>query len=180
MAEEKASEAKANEAPAASGGKSQKPTLFIILSIVNMIIVGAVGFMIYAGKKKEAQEPKIEHVIKGEHEAQQNDEKGEHEFTKEMIRLESFVVNMAGSRGRRIARVTMEFEVDNDKVRDEIESRTAQIRDIIIIILSSKTLESVASKEGKDSLREEVRDTVNGFLTKGKIKKIYFTEFIYN
>lgn len=177
MAEEKATESKGHDS---GGGKAQKPTLFIILSIVNMAVVAAVGFMMYMGKKKEAQEPKIEHVIKGEHEAQKEEEKGEHEFTKEMIKLESFVVNMAGSRGRRIARVSMEFEVDNDKVRDEIDSRTAQIRDIIIIILSSKTLESVSGKEGKDALREEVRDTVNGFLTKGKIKKIYFTEFIYN
>lgn len=179
MAEEK----KAAE-PAHDGGgaksKGQKSAPFIILSIVNMAVVAVVGAMVYMGKKKEAAEPKIEHVIKGEHEQQKEDEKQELGFVKEMIKLESFVVNMAGSRGRRIARVTMELDVDNEKVKDEIESRHAQIRDIIIIILSSKTLESVSSKEGKDSLREEIRDTVSGFLTKGKIKKVYFTEFIYN
>ena len=36
------------------------------------------------------------------------------------------------------------------------------------------------NKEGKDALRDEIRDTVSGFLTKGKIRKVYFTEFMYN
>lgn len=178
VAEEKKAEAAA-EGPASSA-KGPKSTPYIILSIINMAVVGVVGVMLYLGKKKEAAEPKIEHVIKGEHEAQKEEEKEKVGFVKEMIKLESFVVNMAGSRGRRLARVTIELDVDNDKVKDEIESRHAQIRDIIIIILSSKTLESVSGKEGKDALREEIRDTVSGFLTKGKIKKVYFTEFIYN
>jgi flagellar FliL protein len=180
VAEEKKAEAATHEGGGGSGTKGGKSAPFIILSIVNMIVVGVVGAMLYLGKKKEAAEPKLEHVIKGEHEQQKEDEKEELGFIKEMIKLESFVVNMAGSRGRRIARVTMELDVDNEKVKDEIESRHAQIRDIIIIILSSKTLESVSTKEGKDALREEIRDTVSGFLTKGKIKKVYFTEFIYN
>jgi flagellar FliL protein len=180
VAEEKKAAEPAHESGGGSGAKGQKSAPFIILSIVNMIVVAVVGAMMYIGKKKEAAEPKIEHVIKGEHEQQQEDEKEQLGFVKEMIKLESFVVNMAGSRGRRIARVSMELDVDNEKVKDEIESRHAQIRDIIIIILSSKTLESVSTKEGKDALREEIRDTVSGFLTKGKIKKVYFTEFIYN
>lgn len=176
MAEEKAEAQKS--APAQQQGS--KPTLFIILAILNMAVVGAVGFMLYMGKKKEAAEPKIEHVIKGEHEAQEEDAKEANNFVKEMVRLEPFVVNLAGSRGRRLAKVTLELEVDSDKVKDEIETRSAQIRDIIIIILSSKNYESVSNKDGKDALRDEIRDTVSGFLTKGKIRKVFFTEFMYN
>lgn len=175
MAEEKA-EAHAS----GQSAKGSKPTLFILLAVINMVVIGVIGFMLYMGKKKEAAEPKIEHVIKGEHEAQEEDTKESMNFTKEMIRLEPFVVNLAGSRGRRLARVTLEFEVENDKVKDEIEARSAQIRDIIIIILSSKSYEAVSIKEGKDALRDEIRDTVSGFLTKGKIRKVYFTDFMYN
>lgn len=175
MAEEKAEAQGGSQTP-----KNSKPTLFIILSIINMAIVGAVGFMLYMGKKKESAEPKIEHVIKGEHETQTEEAKETVNFAKEMIRLEPFVVNLAGSRGRRLARVTLEFEVENEKVKDEIEGRSAQIRDIIIIILSSKSYEALADKTGKDALRDEIRDTVSGFLTKGKIRKVYFTELLYN
>jgi flagellar FliL protein len=175
LAEEKAESHGSSQAP-----KGSKSTLFILLSIINMAVVGVVGFMLYMGKKKESAEPRIEHVIKGEHAAQGDDAREAMNFVKEMIRLEPFVVNLAGSRGRRLARVTLEFEVDNDKVKDEIEARSAQIRDIIIIILSSKNYETVSNKEGKDAIRDEIRDTVSGFLTKGKIRKVYFTEFMYN
>jgi flagellar FliL protein len=179
VAEEKAAAA---ASPEVAGGKAQKPTLFIILALVNMLVVVGVGAMMYLGKKKESAEPKIENVVKGEHEAQEHDAKTEEEntFIRHNIELETFVVNMAGSRGRRLARVSIELELDNDKVREEIEARKAQIRDLIIIIISGKTVEAVSSKEGKNALRDEIKDTVSGFLTKGKIKKVYFTEFIYN
>ncbi len=181
VAEEKNAAAPA-AAPVDSGGnKGQKPTLFIILAILNMLIVGGVGAMLYLGKKKEAAEPKIEHVIKGEAETTHHEEATEtQDFIGKIVPLETFIVNLAGSRGRKIAKVNMELELDGEKIAEEIEKRKPQIRDIIIILLSSKTFEEVSTREGKDFLRDEIRDTVNAFLTKGKIKKVYFTEFIYN
>jgi flagellar FliL protein len=89
------------------------------------------------------------------------------------------VVNLSGSKGRRIAKVNIELELAGDNVQVEIEQRKAQVRDIIIIILSGKTYDQVSSKDGKDQLRDEIKDTVNAFLTKGKIKNVFFTEFIY-
>jgi len=173
-------EEKVEVAKSAPPQKGSNQAWLIILVVLNMAVVGVVGFLLFMGKKKEAAEPKIDHVIKGEHEAQVEDAKEAMNFVKEMVRLEPFVVNLAGSRGRRLARVTLELEVDNEKVKDEIETRSAQIRDIIIIILSAKNYESVSNKEGKDALRDEIRDTVSGFLTKGKIRKVFFTEFMYN
>ena len=63
---------------------------------------------------------------------------------------------------------------------EEIDKRKAQIRDIIIMVLSSKTYEEVSSSSGKDSLRGEIRDTINSFLVQGKISNVFFTDFIYN
>lgn len=184
MAEDKA--AAATQA-APSGGGGQKPTLFIILAVVNMLIVAAVGFMLFKGKQKEAQEPKIEHVIKGEANAQQADAHGGESggagtdaFVGSIVPLETFIVNLAGSKGRRVAKVNIELELEGDEVATEIDKRKAQVRDIIIMLLSSKSYEEVSTREGKDQLRDEIRDTVNAFLTKGKIKMVYFTEFINN
>lgn len=181
MAEEKAAEASAS----ASGGGSSgtKPILFVILAVINMIVVGGVGFMLFKNKQKENAEPKIEHVIKGEKEAQAKEEHEEKAFIGKVIPLETFIVNLAGSKGRKVAKVNMELEVkdaNGGTVSDEIDKRKAQVRDIIIIILSSKTYEDVSTREGKDNLRNEIKDTINSFLTKGKIVNVFFTEFIYN
>lgn len=176
MAEEKA----AATGDASSGGSGQKPVLLIALAVINMLVVGGVGFMLYKGRQKDAAEPKIEQVIKGEAEAQHKEETEEKEVVGKTIPLETFIVNLAGSKGHKVAKVNMELELKGEHTAEEIEKRKAQIRDIIIIILSSKTYDEVASRDGKDNLRSEIKDTVNSFLEKGKVSNVFFTEFIYN
>ncbi len=171
----------AQSAPAAPapGGSGQKPTLFIILTIVNMAVVLGIGAMIYLGQKKKAAEPGIDHVIKGEHEAQAEEHKNS-DFIGKLVPMETFLVNLAQSRGRKLAKINMEFEVSNDEVQEEIEKLKPRIRDMVIMIISDKSFAQISAKEGKDSLREELRNQVNLFLTKGQIKNVYFTEFIFN
>lgn len=180
MAEENAAAKEATPAAHAESPKAKSPILLYVLAIVNVAVVLGVGLMIYKGKQKEAAEPKIEQVIKGEHEAQEKEASEEKAFVGKVIPLETFIVNLSGSKGRRIAKVNMELELKGEQVAVEIEKRKAQIRDIIIIILSSKTYDEVSTREGKDSLKSEIKDTLNAFLTKGKIVNVYFTEFIYN
>ncbi len=177
MAEQKAP---AEAAPEPSAPAAQKPTLFIILSVVNMLIVAAVGALLYTGKKKDAEKPSIDHVIQGEAEKQHEEAGKEEEYIGQLIPMETFLVNLPGSRGGKLTRINMELEVSSSEVQDEIDKRKPQIRDIIIILLSSKNFSQVSSREGKEQLRNEIRDTVNPFLTKGQIKRVYFTEFILN
>ncbi len=178
MAEQKAPESAAAPAaaPSSSGGK---PILFIALAIINMLVVAGVGAMIYLNKKKQAAKPTIDQVIQGEA-AEQKQEQENPEFIGNLVPLDTFLVNLAGSRGQKLVKVDMELEVSNDSVEKEIEAIKPKIRDIIIIILSSKTYAEVATEDGKNALRNEIRDKVNLFLTKGRIKRVYFTEFIYN
>lgn len=177
MAEEKAAAAPASQPSGGSAG--QKPTLFIILAVVNMLVVGGVGGMLYLGQKKKASEPGIDDVVKGEAVTQAKEAQNK-EFIGKLVPLETFLVNLSGSRGRKLMKVNMELEVSGPEVMVEVEQLKPKIRDIIIIVLSSKSYAQVASKEGKDILRDEIRDQVNLFLTKGQIKRVYFTEFISN
>jgi flagellar FliL protein len=177
-------EEKAKETPAPvveTGGQKEKPTLFIALSVFNIIVVLSVGIMLYMGKKKQEQVATIDQVVQGEKQEQDKEAKDD-PFIGEFIPMETFFVNLAGSRGGKIARVTLELEIENKKsdISEEIERRKPQIRDIIIILLSSKTFEQISSKEGKDNLRDEIKGRLNSFLTKGKIKSILFTEFLLN
>lgn len=171
----------AQQAPAApsGGGTGQKPTLFIILTIVNMIVVLGIGAMLYLGQKKKAAEPGIDHVIKGESETQHEEAKNT-EFIGKLVPMETFLVNLAQTRGRKLAKINMEFEVSSDDVQQEIEKLKPRIRDMVIMIVSDKNFAEISSKDGKEGLREEIRNQVNLFLTKGQIKNVYFTEFIFN
>lgn len=160
-----------------SGGK---PALLYAIIILNTLGFAGFSWMFYSAKQKEAHRPKIEDVVKGEHEEQAADRVKSEEFVGQTIPLETFLVNLSGSRGRKLLKVNMELELEGNQVASEIEKRKPQVRDIIIILLSSKTYGQISTPEGKEYLKEEVRDTVNSFLTKGKIKRVMFTEFIYN
>ncbi len=177
MAEENAA---AKEAAADDKKVGGKPVLLYAIIILNTLGFAGFSWMFYQGKQKEAAKPSIEQVVHGEAEEQKVDQKKADEFVGQTVPLETFLVNLSGSRGRKLLKVNMELELEGASVASEIEKRKPQVRDIIIILLSSNTYGQISSPEGKEYLKEEVRDTVNSFLTKGKIKRVMFTEFIYN
>lgn len=176
MAEEKAAstESAATEPSTSSGSK---PYLLIGLVVVNMLVVVLVGFMVWKGRKTEESKGPI--VLDPPEINTPADQAKPDEIGK-VIPLETFIVNLAGTKGRRVLKVNMELEVRGQEVIQEIDNRKAQIRDFIIIILSSKSYEEVSSAEGKDALRSEIKDNINSFLSKGKIVNVYFTELLYN
>ncbi|MFO7819618.1 MAG: flagellar basal body-associated FliL family protein [Halanaerobacter sp.] len=90
--------------------------------------------------------------------------------------LEQFLVNLSGSNS--YVKLKISVEVDNEKVIEEIEDRSPQIRDIIISILRSKEMEDVQKSPAAKALRSEIRTKINENLAKGKITNIFFTEFV--
>jgi flagellar protein FliL len=92
--------------------------------------------------------------------------------------LDSFIVNLASKEGERYLKVTLSMELSDEAALKEVEKRIPQLRDAIIILLSSKSFEDVVHVEGKDTLKKEILARINSFLTTGEAKKIYFTEFV--
>jgi flagellar FliL protein len=92
--------------------------------------------------------------------------------------LETFIVNLADQGGNRYLRVTMDLEMENPKMEAEISKRLPQVRDSILMILPTKRFEDISTVQGKISLRDEMLETINGFLAQGKISNIYFKEFV--
>jgi flagellar FliL protein len=53
-----------------------------------------------------------------------------------------------------------------------------QLRDTILILLSSKDAASLRTPQGKFQLKEELTQRANALLPKGGIRSAYFTEFV--
>jgi len=92
--------------------------------------------------------------------------------------LDTFIVNLADKGGNRYLRVTMDLELGNPELEDEITKRMPQVRDSILMILPSKRFEDISTVQGKTALRDQIMETINGFLAQGKINTIYFKEFV--
>jgi flagellar protein FliL len=92
--------------------------------------------------------------------------------------LDTFTVNLKSDAGRRYLKVTLSLELEGPELSLELDAKTPVLRDRIIRILTSKTLEEISSKKGKSKVEFQIMDTLNAMISDGTIKGIYFTEFV--
>ena len=92
--------------------------------------------------------------------------------------LDTFTVNLKSDAGRRYLKVTMSLELEGEELSLELDNKAPVLRDRVIRILTSKSLEEISSKKGKQKISDQIMDTLNAMISDGRIKGIYFTEFV--
>lgn len=94
--------------------------------------------------------------------------------------LKSFIVNLRAKSGvgKRYLKVTMEIEIGNQKAKETINNHAAQLRDTILMLLSSQSINEINTMEGKMELKHGLLTRMNRILGQSTIRKIYFTEFV--
>jgi len=92
--------------------------------------------------------------------------------------LDTFTVNLKSDAGRRYLKATISLELKGPELSIELDKKAAVIRDRIIRILTSKSIEEISSTKGKQKVSEQIVDILNSMISDGSIKGIYFTEFV--
>jgi flagellar FliL protein len=82
------------------------------------------------------------------------------------------------NQGERYLKIIMQLEVSNQLVVAELEQLKPKLRDNVLDLLTAKTYSELMDMGGKQRLRDEVAIRVNSYLTKGKVVKVYFTDFV--
>ncbi|HSO59535.1 MAG TPA: flagellar basal body-associated FliL family protein [Desulfobacterales bacterium] len=163
---------------------SNKVMLILVgLLLVLVIALGGGLFMIYT-KLPPASPKAVEPAPEAGAEAVA--EKAKPEGIGAVVSMETFIVNLADPGGNRYLRVTMDLEMagkpaDKSAAKtagDEPTKRMPQIRDAILMILSTKRFADISTPEGKSALREEILSAANGLLASSQITRIYFKEFV--
>lgn len=155
--------------------KSKKPLIIIIVAVLAVVLIaGGVGgyFLLSKGKHSGGSEAK-----KGEAKTERS-EKGELKAGGPIQALDPFVVNLSDTDSTRYLKVVMQLELPNEELKPELEQRMPQIRDEIIMILSSKSYDDLSTAPGKRSLKRTILETVNRFLTTGKVSNVFFSDFV--
>ncbi len=182
MAEEEAGE----EGGEAAGEEEKKGLpIKLILIVVGVLALAGGGYFAYTNFfQEEAVEESAEKDKNGE-EGGEGEEGTGGENAEElppgvgvMFTMDPFVVNLAGSNGKRFLKVTATLELSSPEVNPEFEENLQKITDSILVLLSSKSFEDVYSVQGKFKLKDEITTRVNRFLVVGHVKDAYFTEFI--
>jgi flagellar FliL protein len=95
-----------------------------------------------------------------------------------MFDLDPFIVNLADAPDIRYLKLTMKLELENEGVAANLSSRIPQLRDTVLVLLSSKDSTTIRTPQGKFQLRDEVTQRINGLLPKPGVKTAYFTDFV--
>lgn len=164
--------------------KSNMLMIIIIVVLILIILIGAtVGILLMGGDDEtevsSAPQAKERTVSKSKRSSSSNyDDSRQLSDIGILYPLDTFTVNLKSDAGRRYLKVTMSLELEGEELSLELDAKSPVLRDRIIRILTSKTLEEISSKKGKQKVSTQIMDTLNAMISDGTIKGIYFTEFV--
>ncbi len=92
--------------------------------------------------------------------------------------MDAFIVNLIDNGGERYLKVVLQLELSDPEVVPALKEIKPKLRDAVLGILASKSLKDVSTPEGKQRLKEEISHRLNGYLSRGKILQVYFTDFV--
>ncbi len=150
------------EAESGGGGKKK----ILVVALVLALLGGGGGFFGYK-KFLGAKAPE-------EAEASEKVEHGGGES--ELVSLQPLVLNLK-EQGRYL-KLHVAFELASPAYKDLVDKRTPQLLDAIITFVSSKSVASISTPEGKLHLKDEILLRANNVIGKKVFTNLYFTEFV--
>ena len=170
------------EAETAPEGKKSSSMMLIIIIVVLIlvILIGAIVAILMMGGDSKSTEKSAE---KTEKVAEKKATPGmDSSRTLDKIGilypLDTFTVNLLSENGSRYLKAQVSLELSGKELTEELDAKKAVIRDKILRILSSKSVEEVSTLKGKDQLGAQIMQELNTMLKDGSINGVYFTDFV--
>jgi len=171
MAEEKENQETEEKEEKKEGGSKLLLIIIIVLLLLLLIIGGVVAYFLLSSNNED-QNPQQQQKVEKKHKVSDMSEIGP------IYPLDPFVVNLVSANANRYLKCKIDLELDSPELQQEVDKKLPAIRDMIIQILSSKSVEEIQTAKGKEKLKEEIKRKINSILTTGEIKHVYFTEFV--
>ena len=160
------------EAPEEEAPKPKKKGKLLIILVAVLVLGGGGGgaAWYFLGASKG-----------GEHHAEKKKE--EPEKPPIFTRLEQFTVNLQKTDNEdHYLQVEMDLQVGEEKVIEEVKLRMPQIRNAMLLLLSSKTSAELASVEGKQKLSSDIVTQINKIIgakePKAGVVGVFFSSFV--
>lgn len=147
--------------------KSKKKLMIIIVAVVVLVGGGVGSYFIFAHKpaKHEAEKVEEKHVAKPV-----------------FVPLEAFTVNLLSDPDEQFLQVEMTLKATDEPEAESIKEHMPQVRDRILMLLTSKHGSEITTPEGKRLLSSEIIKQMNTPFSKGEkpqaITGVFFTSFV--
>ena len=168
----------------AAPARNSKKLLIIIAVLVVVLGLGGLSAFLLLKSNAEHDDDGDEAVVEKVKPAKKK--KADLHAPPVYVPLDAFTVNLVPENGDQFLQLVVSVEVDEAQIGDQIKLYTPKLRNDITLLLSSKRASQLITKEGKETLAQEIKEQMNGVLdpaSKGKkrdwpIKDVLFTSFI--
>lgn len=171
--------------------KSSKKLIIIIVILVLLIGGGAGAYFFLMGDSGAETEESTENSDKKEaKEEKAEDDSDDEEVDSAGVKLESLYYDMSKPlivdfpRGSsiRLIQVSVSLMVKGQETIDALKKHDPMIRNNLLMLISSQSGEDLASREGKEKLKEAMKLEVGNVLKKmsgsNHLKEVFFTAFV--
>jgi flagellar FliL protein len=167
VAEKSAKNDQADEKP--RGGSNK--LLMIVLALLVVLVggLGGVAYLVLTGHNPLSSQ-------QGAVAQPQSKPEAPPVFSK----LDTFVVNLSGPGGT-LLQVDMQAELADAATQQKLTDYMPKVRSAVILLLSAKTPEELATPNGKLKLKNQIKQVINGAMDSGDeepVKNVVFTSFI--
>ncbi len=162
---------KKEENESSEGGSKKKLIIIITAAVLLLLIIGGAAFFFLKPDQvvEEEIDPGLDVPIP---DLTQSSAIGP------MVEIKEFIVNIISEEDSHYVKASLTIELNREEALEEANKRMPQIRDAILLLVGNKTYEELQDLQGKKQLKAELISRVNSFLQTGKIKAIYFTDFV--
>lgn len=101
-------------------------------------------------------------------------EKGEGE----VYLIEDLLINPKGTEGTRYLSTSLGLEVASPEAVTTLQERDLQVRDMLISILSSRTVTQLTSTTERENMRHEIQERLDKMLKNQQLLAVYFVDYV--
>lgn len=112
---------------------------------------------------------------RGDHWGSKSKDKG---AADRVVTLDDIVVNPAGTGGRRYIKVDVALELGEHGDVEWVQSRSYQMKDLIIRELTARTVDELTDPVAKEEMRESMIFELNRLLDENTVTNLLFTEYV--
>ncbi len=167
---------KGKEKSGAKEGKKKKP--FLLFAIIGLVVLAAAGAGAYFFLFSTPTDEELAKEIAQESGSSTSPEKALEPKVGVMMELDPFVVNLADPKARHFVKTTITLELVDDRAKDDVQTLMPKIRNDIILLLSSQTIEDVLTMDGKIRLRDQIISRINRIIGEGRLLNVYFSRLV--
>ena len=95
-----------------------------------------------------------------------------------VLLLENLVLNPAGSGGSRFLLLSVAIEAGKATALEQFKARDAELRDIILTALGTKTVDELTDISKREIFKTELQAAVDGRFGKQTVKRLYSPQFV--